>query len=274
MRYLLTDEIWAVMGPMVEQCASPLGPDPDLPDRMFFEAVLYWARTGISWRDLPSEFGNWSAVYNRLRRWITSGRLTKLFEAMAAQPSCEGPLRVMIDSTIVRAHQHSAGARKKNGGAAAQAIGRSRGGLSTKIIAVATDEDSLIAVDIAEGQRNDAPLALPVLAQAKKMVGSFDEVLGDKGFDSDKIRIACLDEIDALPVIPNRAHRVMPWPWDEVMQEIYKQRNQVERLFCKAKQFRRFATRYDKLREVFLGLVQLVFGFIHIKKIALSVNTS
>jgi putative transposase len=273
MRYMITDEIWAVMGPMVERYMSPLGPEPGLPDRMFFEAVLYWARTGIPWRDLPSEFGNYSAVYNRLRRWITSGRLNKLFEAMAAQPTCEGPLRVMIDSTIVRAHQHSAGARKKKGGASAQAIGRSRGGPSTKVIAVVSDEDSLIAMDIAEGQRNDAPLALPVLARAKRMVGPFDEVLGDKGFDSDEIRIGCLDDIDALPVIPNRSNRVIPWPWDEVMRETYKQRNQVERLFCKAKQFRRFATRYDKLREVFLGLVQLVFGFIHIKKIALSVNT-
>jgi putative transposase len=116
MRQAITDEIWAVMGPMVERCKSRLGPEPELPDRMFFEAVLYWARTGVPWRDLPSEFGDWSAVYDRLRRWIDSGRLKKLFEAMAAQPACEGTLRVMIDSTIVRAHQHSAGAAKKKAG--------------------------------------------------------------------------------------------------------------------------------------------------------------
>jgi putative transposase len=112
-RYAITDETWAVMGPMVERCKSPFGPEPELSDRMFFEAVLYWARTGIPWRDLPSEFGTWDAVYNRLRRWIASGRLKKLFEAMAAQPACDGTLRVMIDSTIVRAHQHAAGASKK-----------------------------------------------------------------------------------------------------------------------------------------------------------------
>jgi transposase len=115
MRYAITDETWAVMGPMVERCKSPFGPEPDPPDRMFFEAVLYWARVGCPWRDLPSEFGDWSAVYNRLRRWIASGRLKKLFEAMAAQPACEGVRRVMIDSTIVRAHQHAAGAAKKRG---------------------------------------------------------------------------------------------------------------------------------------------------------------
>jgi putative transposase len=115
MRYAITDEIWAVLGPMVERCKSPFGPEPELPDRMFFEAVLYWARVGCPWRDLPSEFGDWSAVYNRLRRWIASGRLKKLFEAMAAQPACEGVRRVMIDSTIVRAHQHAAGAAKERG---------------------------------------------------------------------------------------------------------------------------------------------------------------
>lgn len=116
MRLAITDEIWDVMGPMVERCRSRLGPAPDLPDRMFFEAVLYWARTGVPWRDLPSDFGDWSAVYNRLRRWIASGRLERLFEEMSAQPACEGAVRVMIDSTIVRAHQHAAGALKKKAG--------------------------------------------------------------------------------------------------------------------------------------------------------------
>jgi putative transposase len=115
MRYTITDEVWDVLGPMVERCKSPFGPEPDLPERMFFEAVLYWARTGCPWRDLPGEFGNWSAVYNRLRRWVASGRLKKLFESMAAQPECEGVRRVMVDSTVVRAHQHAAGALKKKG---------------------------------------------------------------------------------------------------------------------------------------------------------------
>jgi putative transposase len=115
MRYLITDDIWDVLGPMVEACGSPLGPDPELPDRMFFEAVLYRLRTGCGWRDLPGEFGAWDAVYNRLRRWIHSGRLERLFGLMAERPECEGPRRLMIDSTIVRAHQHAAGARRKKG---------------------------------------------------------------------------------------------------------------------------------------------------------------
>jgi transposase len=132
----------------------------------------------------------------------------------------------------------------------------------------------VIAVDVAEGQRNDAPLALPVLAEAQASLGRIDEVLGDRGFDSDAIRSGCLDDLDALPVIPNRRNRKDPWPWDEVMQETYKQRNRIERAFAKAKQFRRFATRYEKLKDVYLGLVRLIFGFIHVKKLAQSVNTA
>ncbi|HEV7862191.1 MAG TPA: transposase, partial [Acidimicrobiia bacterium] len=68
MRHVITDEIWAVMGPMVDRCKSRLGPTPGLPDRMFFEAVLYGARTGVPRRDLPDVSGGRPAVYNRLRR--------------------------------------------------------------------------------------------------------------------------------------------------------------------------------------------------------------
>ena len=87
-----------------------------LPDRMFFEALLYVARTGIPLRDLPAEFGAWDAVYNRFRRWVASGALARLFEAMTADPQLGEVRRVLVDSTNVRAHQHAAGARRKKSG--------------------------------------------------------------------------------------------------------------------------------------------------------------
>lgn len=141
-------------------------------------------------------------------------------------------------------------------------------------MAVVCDEDGAVAVEIAEGQRGDAPLAEPVLAEAAEALGRIDEVLGDKGFDSDAIRGTILEVHDALPVIPNRKSRKDPWPWDEAMAEAYKDRNRIERAFGKAKQFRGFATRYDKLKEVYLGVVWLVFGFIHVRKVARTVNTT
>jgi putative transposase len=114
MRYMLRDELWSLMEPLVEQAKRyTCGQPPVLPERMFFEAVLYLARTGIPWRDLPSEFGAWDAVYNRLRRWISSGSLAKLFELLTDNPAFEDVTRVLVDSTIVRAHRHAAGASKK-----------------------------------------------------------------------------------------------------------------------------------------------------------------
>ena len=99
MRYMLTDELWAVLGPHVAAAKRyTCGSAPVLPDRLFFEAVLYWARTGIPWRDLPAEFGRWDAVYNRLRRWVYSGSLQALFERLTADPQLGEVRRVLIDS--------------------------------------------------------------------------------------------------------------------------------------------------------------------------------
>ena len=84
-----------------------------LSERLFFEAVLYLGRTGIPLRDLPAEFGEWDAVYNCLRRWVHSGAMRRLFEAMTADPQFGEVRRVLVDSTTVRAHRHAAGARRK-----------------------------------------------------------------------------------------------------------------------------------------------------------------
>ena len=114
MRYLLTDELWAVLGPRVDRAKRFKGGQrPATPDRVFFEAVLYWARTGVPWRDLPAEFGSWDAVYNRLRRWVYSGSLKALFVLLTAAPELGEVRRVLLDSTIVRAHPHAAGARRR-----------------------------------------------------------------------------------------------------------------------------------------------------------------
>ena len=79
-------------------------------NRLFIEAVLYRYRAGIPWRDLPERFGPWKAVHTRHSRWAEGGVWAKVFQVLAADADNE---YAMIDSTIVRAHQHSAGARKK-----------------------------------------------------------------------------------------------------------------------------------------------------------------
>lgn len=128
------------------------------------------------------------------------------------------------------------------------------------MIVTAADADTAVAVDIAPGPTSDFTLAPGVLDRTLAR-GVVDEVVGDKGFDGDDLRGRLIDR-GVQPVIPNKVNRVDPWPFDP---DAYRERNQVERLFAKAKQYRRFATRYDKLRESFLGVVHLVLGFIRLR---------
>jgi transposase len=81
-------------------------------NRLFVEAVLWIARTGSPWRDLPPQFGPWNSVYQRFARWSRGGVWHRVFTQLAQDADFE---EVFIDSTIVRAHQHAAGAPKKKG---------------------------------------------------------------------------------------------------------------------------------------------------------------
>lgn len=114
---MFTDALWAAMAPRVGASRRRRGgSEPDLPDRTFLEALLYVARTGVPWRDLPSEFGTRDAVDNRLGRWTRSGRMRRLFELTTAGPQLGEVRRALLDSTIVRARQHAAGARRPPSG--------------------------------------------------------------------------------------------------------------------------------------------------------------
>jgi transposase len=111
-RLLLTDEAWEQIATILAVVKHPAGRPPDLSDRRFLEAVLYVARTGIPWRDMPAEFGHWDAVYNRFRRWERRGVWQQLWQQLQ-RDEFRVAKDLFIDSTIVRAHQHAAGALKK-----------------------------------------------------------------------------------------------------------------------------------------------------------------
>jgi transposase len=135
-------------------------------------------------------------------------------------------------------------------------------------MAVVSDEDTVLAVDVVPGQAGDAPLLVPMLDRTLERV-EVEEVCGDKGFDGDQLRCDCLDR-EVNPNIPLRSNRdPEAWAFDP---DGYKERNRVERLFGKAKQFRRIATRYEKLKATYLGLLHLVLGFIRLRKLR-NVNT-
>ncbi len=114
-RLLLTDEIWARLVLIIKEVKSAAGAPPETSDRLFVEAVLYRTRTGIPWRDLPKCFGAWDAVYQRFRRWEKSGIWKALVDRIPAE-GLAAIKAIFIDSTIIRAHQHAAGATAKKGG--------------------------------------------------------------------------------------------------------------------------------------------------------------
>jgi transposase len=78
-------------------------------NRLFVDAVLWLVRTGVPWRDLPEAFGKWNSVFQRFRRWAKNGIWARIFEALGIDHDLE---YLIIDSTVVRAHQHAAGAKK------------------------------------------------------------------------------------------------------------------------------------------------------------------
>ena len=109
-RYGLRDEQWVRIEGLLPGRAGSVGVTA-ADNRLFVEAVLYRYRAGIPWRDLPERFDDWKNVHRRFSRWAKSGVWRRVFQHLAEDADNE---YAMIDSTIVRAHQHSAGAQKKS----------------------------------------------------------------------------------------------------------------------------------------------------------------
>ena len=144
-------------------------------------------------------------------------------------------------------HISTVPAPKKNG--EDQAIGRSRGGLTTKIHAIVDALGNPVALSLTPGQAHDITQAVPLLDQVEP-----EAFLADKGYDSDAL-VETLKERGITPVIPSKANRKVPRKTDFAL---YRERNLVERFFCKIKQYRAISTRYDKLANTFLAAVALV----------------
>jgi transposase len=164
-------------------------------DRNFIEAVLWWRRTGVPWRDLPEDFGPWKTVFKCFDRWSKRGKWTRLFDALRTDPDDEWH---SLDSTINRAHPHAAGGK---GGSAAEGIGRSRGGLTTKVHLVVDALGLPLTFEITEGQRND-------IVPAKELIGRVLSrcLLADKAYDARDFRES-LDARGCVQVIPSNRSR-------------------------------------------------------------------
>jgi transposase len=143
----------------------------------------------------------------------------------------------MIDSTHVKAHRSASGGK----GEQKQAVGRSSGGRNTKIHALADAEGRLIAILLTGGEAHDCPVAERLIRRVKPP----KRMLGDKAYDSAELREE-LDVRGTKPVIPNRSNRKQPYSFSK---RLYKLRWRIESAFNRLKDFRRIATRYDRLAE-------------------------
>jgi transposase len=142
-------------------------------NRRFVEAMLWLGRTGAPRRNLPAEFGEWNSVFRRFSRWAKRGAWSRILKRVSRDPDLES---LIIDATIIRAHQHAAGAK-------GEFERRRRGRLSTKIQIAAGALGNPLSLILTPGQPHDC-------TQAEAIIEGFatEHVIADKAYDTDWIR--------------------------------------------------------------------------------------
>ncbi|MDX3641728.1 IS5 family transposase [Streptomyces sp. MB09-02B] len=273
-RHELSDQGWELLAPLIPRAATGR---PRVPDRQVVNGMVYKIRTGISWRDLPERYGPWQTVYTRFRRYALDGVFTRALQQIQAGADAAGDIDwlVQIDSTIVRAHQHAAATPKKGIHQPEEpydhALGRSRGGLTTKIHLACDGKGRPLALLLTPGQRHDSTCARPLLERIRvprngpgRPRSRPDQVIADKAYSSRGFRaylrkrgIACTipEKNDQQRHRHNRSrHGGRPPAFDR---QIYRRRNAVERCFNQLKDFRGIATRYDKTAASYEAAVSL-----------------
>ncbi|WP_262947095.1 IS5 family transposase [Xenorhabdus indica] len=241
-RTMLTDLYWNKLSALMQHTGWVY----DKPEhRLTLEGILYRMRTSIPWRDLPTKFGKWNSVFSRFNAWSKKGILQLIFKWLSDIADTEW---LFIDGTIVRAHQHSAGAASDND----EAIGKSRGGRSTKIH-LAVDSGGLpVHFELSGGQVHDSVHAESLVSESP----SSEVVIADKGYDSQPFR-TFIEQREATPVIPYRKNSRKAG--QHIDNCLYRYRHLVENVFARIKHFRAIATRYDKLERNYASMVALAF---------------
>ncbi|HGS8046316.1 IS5 family transposase [Ottowia testudinis] len=235
----------------IEHCLPKQRGNVSLSNLQVVNAILYVAEHGCKWRGLPKRFGNWHTIYTRMNRWTKAGVLDRMFEELQRAQVVRIKIEaVSLDSTSIKVHPDGTGAPKKNG---PQAIGKSRGGWNTKIHMVAADARTAVTFCLSPGQAHDAP-------EGRRLLSSLGptsrpvHLLMDRAYEGNETRQLALD-LGFIPVVPPMKTRIEPWEYDR---EMYKRRNEVERLFRRLKGYRRIFSRFEKLDLMFLGFISFV----------------
>jgi transposase len=264
----LTDAAWARIEPLLPATGGRGGRWRD--HRQVIDAILWPARTGAPWRDLPERYGPWKTAHERLRKWTADGTWDRILAEVIVKDDAVGAMEwtFSIDSSSIRAHQHAAGARKRGSCAGwvntlavdEEALGRSRGGLTCKLHLAVDGRGLPMAIRLTAGQAGDNPQLLALLDEVSvARVGPGrprtrpDRVVADRAYSHPSTRAALRARGIAF-TSPERADQIThrktrgsaggrPPAFDH---DIYAGRNVVERCFARLKQFRALATRYAK----------------------------
>ena len=219
-----------------------------LSNQQVLNAILYVAEHGCKWRGLPARFGNWHTLYTRMNRWSKNGVLDRVFEHLQREQIVRVKLEaVSLDSTIVQVHPDGTGALKKTvpkPSADPAAVG------TTKIHMVAADARTAVTFSLSPGQAHDAPEGRQLLNRLGQQHDN-PSLIMDRAYEGNETRQLAL-ALGFIPVVPPSASRLDPWEYDR---EMYKRRNEIERLFRRLKGFRRIFSRFEKLDVIFLGFI-------------------